>query len=106
MSETNEPTPEQAQKYLREISAMYDEAKAKAIGFLDSFEDTSVGQLKYLFTLHLMMLEVCERKGFPPKIFHELVPSLVAIWHVMGKPAEFDFKAITSIFRKENETIN
>jgi hypothetical protein len=86
--------PEQQQQYLKDISEMYDEAKGLIDGFEALFSDDSVGELKYLFTLHCMMVQVCEVKGIPPQIFHEFVPSLVAVWHVKGKPDVFDFATL------------
>jgi hypothetical protein len=91
-------------EYKKAIDEMLDESKELIVGFQALFDDTPTGELKYLFTLHCMIAEVCFARGIPQESFHALVPNLVAVWHASGKPDNFQFGAILA--KEDQEPTN
>lgn len=73
------------------LNIWIDEARPLIDGFQALFPQTAEGELKYLLTIHMMIMQVCEMKDVPPERFHDLVPTLLATWFKHGKPERFDY---------------
>jgi hypothetical protein len=82
-------------EYTAILSAWADEAAELGDGFKSLFPKTTEGYMKYLFTLHFLVLNECLKRGIPEDAFIGAMPSIIGSWCHAGKPEGVELLCIT-----------
>ena len=100
---SDEELEKKAADYAKFTSAWLDEALAAGEKFKDMFEHNSIGELKYVTALHLMVEEYCAFMGLPVEMFPHFAPAMLSIWYENGQPDKFEMKGFAVSVRKQKE---
>ena len=77
-------------EYSQMLTQWIDDCWPKITEFKKQYPQTVEGTFRYLLTIHVMMLDFCQRFHAPPEQFSNLLTTAMGVWFKHGKPEDFD----------------